>query len=114
MITSERAQEICYREINRPDAYWPDKPEMVVTKIEELEGAWVIYYTSSAFQKSGSVSDALAGNGPYVISKVTGQFYAAGTAPPLQIRIKEALRALEAMAQQGMQADGPTSGESAA
>ncbi|MEZ5454543.1 MAG: YrhB domain-containing protein [Lysobacteraceae bacterium] len=96
MITSERAREICYREINRPDPYWPDKPEMVVTEVEELEAAWVIYYKSSAFLKSRNVSDALAGNGPYVVSKSTGRFAAAGTAPPLKVRIQEALRAVEA------------------
>ena len=96
MITSDRAQEICYSEINRPDPHWPDKPEMAVTKVEELEVAWVIYYNSSVFLKSRNISDALTGNGPYVVSKTTGRFAAAGTAPPIQICIQEALRAIEA------------------
>ena len=95
MITSERAQEICYSEINRPDSYWPDKPEMVITAVEELEAAWVIYYTSSAWLKSRSVTDAIAGNGPYIVSKTTGRFAAAGTAPPISVRIQEALRCIE-------------------
>lgn len=94
MITSERAKEICYSEINRPDSYWPDKPEMVVTEVEELGSVWVVYYTSSAYLKSRNVSDALAGNGPYVVSKATGQFSVAGTAAPLDQRIQEAMSRL--------------------
>jgi hypothetical protein len=44
--------------------------------------------------ESGNVGDALAGNGPFVISKTTGRFVALGTALPFEKQIDEAIKRL--------------------
>lgn len=95
MISKEQARSLCDDEINRPDGYWPDKPELVVVEIVELPEAWVVYYQSRAFLESGNFSDRLVGNGPYVVCKISGRFAIAGSAPPIELRIQEALNSIQ-------------------
>lgn len=90
MITKKQAQEIVHGFINESDPYWPDKPEMVITEVEDHPLGWLIYWTSSRFLKSNNISDALAGNGPILISRDTGDFETTGSAPPLAERVAEA------------------------
>jgi hypothetical protein len=68
---------------------------MVITEVEDRPSVWVCFYTSSAYIKSKNISDALAGNGPIVVSKLTGRFVAAGSAAPIENRIQEAILALK-------------------
>lgn len=44
-----------------------------VTRVEDTGPAWRVFYNSQAYLDSGSVSDALAGNWPYLVSKATGE-----------------------------------------
>lgn len=92
MITEDQARAICHYEINRDDG--GEKVEMVVTDVTEHPEAWVAYYQSRAYLESGNISDALAGNGPFIISKTTGRFVTLGTALPFEKQIDEALKRL--------------------
>jgi hypothetical protein len=92
MITEDQARAICHEEINRDNC--GEQVEMVVTDVIEHPEAWVAYYQSRAYMESGNVGDALAGNGPFVISKTTGRFVALGTALPFEKQIDEAIKRL--------------------
>ncbi|GAA0695029.1 hypothetical protein ISN75_04440 [Dyella marensis] len=90
LISEKQASEICYRNINLPRPDWPDKPEFVVVRVDERERTWVVYYQTKLWAVTRNVSHALAGNGPYLVSKATGEFEVAGSYPPLSDRLEEA------------------------
>ncbi|SRR6266540_5800385 len=48
MINQRQARDIVYEEINKPDPYWHDKPEMIILDEHtvEKEYGWVFYWTS--------------------------------------------------------------------
>ncbi len=94
MITKAQAETIVSERINQPDPYWPEKPEMVITRVEERELGWVIYYDSRRHVESGDYRDALAGNAPYFVARDDGSLWDTGTAAPLEERIREAERRL--------------------
>lgn len=89
-ISEKQASEICYRNINQPRPDWPDKPEFVVVRVDERKRTWVVYYQSKLWVITGDISHALAGNGPYLVSKTTGEFEIVGSYPPLSDRLEEA------------------------
>ncbi len=91
-MNKKEATEKIYEYINRADLSWKDKPEMVITDTEEKENAWIFYYTSSKWLESNSISDAIAGNGPLVISKIDGQIFTIGTCHGMEERIQEVLK----------------------
>ena len=95
-ISKEQAAAVCYREINKPNLDWPDMPELVVVRVDERERSWIAHYQSKPWVESGDFSQSIVGNGPYVISKATGEFAIAGTAAPLSDRITDAEQALAA------------------
>ena len=97
MITRDQAEAIAHRYINTPDPYWPDRPELVVTRITDHPLGWLIFYDSSRHQQSGDILDALAGNGPLLISERNGTLVAVGTAAPLDERLREAEQRLQAL-----------------
>ncbi len=45
MINQRQARDIVYEEINKPDPYWHDKPEMIILDEHtvEKEYGWVFY-----------------------------------------------------------------------
>lgn len=95
MTTEEQARAICHQQINQvDDCEKVEKVEKVITDVIDLPEAWVLYYQSRAYVESGNISDALAGNGPCVISKKTGRCIVLGTALPLEAQIDDALKRL--------------------
>ena len=95
-ISKEQAVAIFYREINQPSLDWSDMPELVVVRVDERERSWVVHYQSKPWVESGDFSQSIVGDGPYVVSKATGEFAIAGTAAPIADRLAEAERALVA------------------
>jgi len=91
MIDENTAKEIVYAEINRPDGYWPDKPEMIILDEHTVEKdyGWVFYWTSRPWHETGDFQYAIAGNGPILISRADGALYQCGSAAPLEERIQE-------------------------
>ena len=46
--------------------------EAAVTRVEDAGASWRVFYNSRAFVESGNVTDALAGNWPYLVPKDGG------------------------------------------
>lgn len=54
----------------------------------ELESAFIFFYESSIYLKSGDINDRLAGNSPILIEKETGAVHITGTAHPIEFYIE--------------------------
>jgi hypothetical protein len=96
MITREQAERLVYQRINAPDPYWRDKPEMVVTRVEDHELGWIVCYDSRPHHESGEFRFAIAGNAPYLVSCEDGSLFETGTAPPFEERLRSAEQKLRA------------------
>jgi len=90
MLTEAQARAKAHSELNKPDASWPEKPEIVITATEETAASWVFYYQSKPYLEQGDFTQSLIGNGPLVILKSNGRFAYAATFPPIGERISEA------------------------
>lgn len=55
----------------------------------ERDFGWVFFYDSEKHIASGSISDALAGNAPFIVSRADGSIHETGTAYPIQHYIDE-------------------------
>jgi Immunity protein 35 len=58
--------------------------DIVISELEEFPTCWVAIYNSRKFVDSGSFRDALAGNGPLIISKRTGAVRIGVTSQPVE------------------------------
>jgi hypothetical protein len=87
---------LVYQRINRPDPHWPDKPEMIVVRVDEHELGWLVFYDSRPHHETGDFRFAIAGNAPYLVSQYDGTMFATGTAAPFEERVREAERKLRA------------------
>ena len=96
MITRKTAEKIVHERINVPDPEWPDKPEMIVVRVDEHELGWVVFYTSRTYQQTGDSRFAIAGNAPYLVSREDGSLFETGTAPPFEARLRAAEQKLRA------------------
>jgi hypothetical protein len=90
MITREQAELLVYERISAPDPYWPDKPEMIVTRVDDHELGWIVYYDSRPHYETGEFRFALAGNAPYLVSREDGSLFETGTAPPFEEWLRSA------------------------
>jgi Immunity protein 35 len=83
MITEDEARRIGERDLDqsvRPDA----GPDIVITGVLDYPGFWVVTYNTRAFVETGSFLEALAGNSPIIIDKVTGKSRFGNTAQPIE------------------------------
>ena len=55
----------------------------------EFDSGWVFFYDSRKYLESGSISDALAGNAPLIVSRHDGSVHVTGTAYPIERYIRE-------------------------
>jgi hypothetical protein len=95
MITKEDARRLVIARINEPDPMWPDRPEFIVTSVEEHRLGWLISYDSRPHQETGDFQHAIVGNAPYLVSSVDGSLHVTGTAPSFAERLREAEGCLE-------------------
>ena len=72
MITRSTAMSIVERFLDDFTTRGSAVLRFVVTRLDERRDSWVAYYDSEKHQKSGNVVDAIAGNGPLVVSKRAG------------------------------------------
>lgn len=78
MITHESALE-------RANAYLQDSDiPLQLTHEGEFSEGWFFCYQSKEYLETGSFSAQLAGNGPFLIDKETGELHVLGTAKPLE------------------------------
>jgi hypothetical protein len=61
------------------------EPALAIVDAEPLETAhaWVFFYNTRGYLETGEFSEALAGNGPILVNKATGNIEVLGTAIPL-------------------------------
>lgn len=90
MITQQQAEQLVYEHINRADLYWPDKPEMIVVRTTKHELGWIVFYDSRPHHETHEIQHAIAGNGPFLVSRVDGTMFSIGTAAPFEERVREA------------------------
>ena len=78
MITYEYAFE-------RAKEYLKDSEiALQLTHEGEFSEGWFFCYQSKEYLETGSLSAQLAGNGPFLIDKETGELHVLGTAKPLK------------------------------
>lgn len=87
MIDKAQASEIAIRRLSTME---PDVgASLVLTEVREFEFGWVFFYNSKAYVESGDVSDALAGNAPFLIDSDSGGLHVFGTANPVEFYLKD-------------------------
>lgn len=61
-------------------------PELVIVDggPSETTHAWVFFYNTREYVETGEFSAALAGNGPILVNKITGNIETFGMAVPLE------------------------------
>jgi hypothetical protein len=69
--------------------------ELILLDDETIEfgSGWVFFYDSRRYVEGGSISDALGGNAPLIVSKRDGAVHVTGTANPVEHYIREFERA---------------------
>ncbi len=64
-----------------PDYVNPNiKLQILNDSTEEHDFGWVFYYNSAKFNESGDLQEALGGNAPLIINKISGELIETGTA----------------------------------
>lgn len=83
MITYEYALE-------QAEKYLADSEiPLQITYAGEFSDGWYFCYQSKEFLETGEVSAQLAGNGPFLIDKMSGEIHVLGTVEPLQYYLDE-------------------------
>jgi hypothetical protein len=77
-----------HERINAPDSNWPDKPEMVVVRVDEHELGWVVFYTSRAYHETVIPASPSRGTPPISCPLKTEHCLKPGTAPPFDARLR--------------------------
>jgi len=54
--------------------------QILAESTEEYDFGWVFYYNSAKFNESGDLQEALVGNAPLIINKISGELIETGTA----------------------------------
>jgi len=65
-VDEAQARAIAIEHLDNPS--W----EPAVTEVEDAEDAWRVFYNSRTYVETGTISDAIAGNLPLLVSKETG------------------------------------------
>jgi hypothetical protein len=69
---------------------------MIVTRVDDHELGWVVFYDSRPHDETGEFRFAVAGNAPYLVSREDGTLFVTGTAPPFEERLRSAEQKLRA------------------
>jgi hypothetical protein len=87
MIDKAQASEIAMRRLS--DMELDAGASLVFTEVREFAFGWVFFYNSKAYVESGDISDALAGNAPFLIDSSAGSLHVFGTANPVEFYLKD-------------------------
>jgi len=89
MFDKETAEKKVVESINAD--YHADDDELVIVRDETIEKdyGWIFFYNSKKYQRTGELSDRLAGNGPVLFEKDSGQMHHLGTHHPPDELIRE-------------------------
>jgi hypothetical protein len=68
----------------------PEVPlDIVESEPEQTRCAWVFHYNTKRYLETGIFSERLAGNGPVLVNKMSGNIVALGTGRPLDEQLDE-------------------------
>jgi hypothetical protein len=87
MISKDTAIDIAHKELKKISA----DTELVLLDDATIERhwGWVFFYNSRAFIETGDYSEALVGNAPFIVNRMTGGVTLTGTAMPIEHYISE-------------------------
>lgn len=88
-ISRERAREIALRYLD--SSARKVGVELILLDEFTLERAfgWVFFYDSKRHHETGSISDAIAGNAPLVVTSADGRVHVTGTALPIEYYLQK-------------------------
>lgn len=90
MISERGAHDIARSKISEMES--DAGVSLDVTEMREFAFGWVFFYTSKRFLESEDISDALAGNAPFVVQRETGNVHVFGTAHSFDHYLDEYVR----------------------
>ena len=87
MITKSRCRELAEGQLAKISAEMGE-PLLLLPAVIESDLALAYFYQSAAHVASGDPVDALAGNAPILINRISGEAILAGTAYPVEHYMK--------------------------
>ncbi|MGE0469705.1 MAG: YrhB domain-containing protein [Nitrospira sp.] len=87
-IDEAQAFQLAQARINQLAVASNDRFVIISDYTEEINEGWVFFYNSEDFVRSGNLSDALAGNGPILVTR-QGVIYELPAAIPWQKAVEE-------------------------
>lgn len=84
VVTYDEARQAAERHLHQAGS-----GSYVITGDQEFDVGWVFFYDSRQHLLSGDVRDALAGNAPVLIDRISGQVCPTGTAWPVEEYVAE-------------------------
>ncbi len=61
--------------------------DVVTTEVREFETCWAVGWNSSAYVEGGEISSALAGGGPVIVNRRTGEARVGVSALPIEAQL---------------------------
>jgi hypothetical protein len=87
MIDRAKASEIAMKRLSSME---PDVgASLVLTEVREFAFGWLFFYNSKSYVESGDISDALAGNAPFLVDSNAGDIHVLGTANPIEFYLRD-------------------------
>ena len=88
MLSRDEARALVVAEVSRPPKY-PSPgaaTDLVVVDEDTIEKdwGWVFFYTSQRYLETRNITEAIAGNPPYIVNRHTGEVRVTGTGQPTE------------------------------
>jgi hypothetical protein len=92
MISREKARELAMAMIRSRWSVRDDEPSIADDATREENAAWIFFYNSKRFHQTKELSFRLAGNGPVMVDKDSGEVAMLGSAGGVEHQIAEYYR----------------------
>jgi hypothetical protein len=84
MISSQAAQALATNHVAQLSKEIGQELSILPEHTRESEHGWIFAYQAADCIRSGQISDALAGNAPFLVTKESGDIVVFGTAYPME------------------------------
>ncbi len=92
MISREKARDLAMAKIRSQWSVRDDEPSIADEATREEKSAWIFFYNSKRFHQTKEFSFRLAGNGPVIVDRESGEVAMLGTAGGIEHQIAEYYR----------------------
>jgi hypothetical protein len=92
MISREKARELALAKIRSKWSVRDDEPSIADDATREEKFTWIFFYNSKRFHQTKELSFRLAGNGPVVVDRESGEVVLLGTAGGIEHQIAQYYR----------------------